>query len=138
MDLKEYIFGFLLVGLFIVSMFYFAINFQAINKPIQGLDISGLKLNEIERNLTYAKEQAEGHESVFTQDNPKESEDDFQLITAISTAWGGMKIAKNLAGLILKSIYNTLGIPPLVLTVIITILILGLIFAAWKVIKTGK
>ena len=138
LDLKDYYIGIILVGLFSISIFSFLTLLTDNNTEIINLDTSSVDLSGIESQLNSEKSLADNYTDSFTHDNPKESQNDFKLFSVISTTWGIMGSIVSMFGLILKSIHNTLGIPPIVTITLSSILLVSIVLAGWKLIKTGK
>lgn len=138
MDLKEYPIRILLISLFIVAIFSFGALLQAKNKPIIGLDTSGVDLDTLISNLNSTQEQAEQQIGYFMSDNPILAFGELVLFGI----WGIIKLVINstltLVGIIFGGMGNVLGVPPMVLGILVSIIIIGVMFAAWKVIKMGK
>jgi len=136
---KDYLIGFLLVGLFTISMFYFAIgsaNEYGHNSSYvtsDKIDLSGL-----EENLEQTGNQSTKMQEAFLNDEPN------IILGAIifSSLWGNVKniweSINEIAEIILQGMANILHIPAIVLGVIIAILAIALVFSAWRVFKMGE
>lgn len=137
MDLKELIYGFLLVGLFLVCIFSFIFSFTADNLDIE-LDTDEIDLTGLESKLNSSKSQAEEYMESFQSENPLIS---FGALILFSIVGIGKLIINSVSAIFNILIGGTsavLGIPPMVTGVLTAIILMSLIFAAWKLIKTGK
>lgn len=136
---QDYIVFFLLSGLFIVALYSFgsgiAMNYGQDSNIIDDEQINFTQL-EIELNQTRSR--AETWQNKFTSDNFFVA---FGSIILFSL-WGIFQLIWSVINTImtiyLGGLHNVLGIPPLVTGSITAILIIGLIFAIWKSIKTGE
>jgi hypothetical protein len=138
-DFKDYPINFLLAGLFLIAIISFGVNMahnygqdEALMKSDK-IDFSGLE-NRI--NQTSADAQSWGE--TFKSDNL------FVVAGGIVlySIWGITKLVWNSA-LAVLSIFtdgasSLLGIPPVAIGVLTAIIIIGLIFSAWKLIKQGS
>ena len=138
MDLKEFASGFLLLGLFVICLFTFVFGLADNNTEIQNLDTSGIDLDYLETHLNSSKEDAEGYIKNFGSENPVVSLGSLILFSVVGV--GKLVINSILItfNIVLGGISNVLGIPPIVTGIISAILMIGLIFAAWKLYHTGK
>ena len=137
-DFKEYPINFLLAGLFIICMIGFAVavagNYgqsSALMKSPQ-IDFSRLE-NQINTTSADANKWAE----TFKSDNL------FVVAGGIVlfSIWGIVKLIWT-SVLVMLTIFTDgasglLGIPPIATGVLTAIVIIGLIFASWKLIKQG-
>ena len=134
----NYIVFFLLAGLFVVGLYTWANNVgqnydRDISIPEDKLDLAQLQ-TDINQTSTDAKK----WEQSFTSDN---------LFVALGSIvlfsiWGIFKLIwssiNTLGSVYFDGMNNVLGLDPMVTGVISAILIIGLIFAVYKAIKTGE
>jgi uncharacterized protein YqhQ len=136
---QDYIIGFLLAGLFIVALYSFATG-VATNYGMDSnlVDDEQINLTQLESEINQTSSRAEGWQDKFTSDNFFVSLGSIILFSL----WGIFKliwsVINTLSSIYLGGLNNVLGIPPLVTGIISAIIILGLIFAVWKSIKTGE
>lgn len=135
---KGIIIKFLLASLFIVCIFSFATRFTTDQgKSSTLIDDGNLNLDALEEEINETSESAEAWGEAFRNDNV------FVALGAVImfSIWGVGKLiwtsVINLFTLILDSASTVLGVPPMVLGVLTSILIISLIFALWRVIKRG-
>jgi len=138
MDLKDFIINGLLAALFITCIFTFIFGMTNANKPIIGLDTSGMDLAGLNSSLNDAQGQATDQMGAFTSENPVLAVAGLVLFSV----WGVIKLVISsvliLVNIIFGGIGSILGVPPIVIGVITAVLMISMIFAAWKVIKWGK
>lgn len=136
--LKSYVVTFLIVGLFIVSMFTFVFNFTAANKPIAGFNSEGVNLTGLQNTLQNTQEKAESWQESFSKDNPILALGEL----VVGSIWGVLKLIGDSIIIIFNIVFGAasqvLGIPPLALAVVSAILIMSIVLAIWKIIKTGQ
>lgn len=135
---RDYIVATLLVALFIVSFYSFASGIATRYGADLTLSDDYIDLTSMEAQINETSEDAQDWETTFRSDNP------FVATGALIMygIWGVMKLMwSGVAGtfnIFLQGIYNVLGVPPMVTGVILAIFIIGLIFTAWKTIKSGE
>ena len=138
MDLKDYSSSFIIVGLFIVCLFTFMTLLTGENTEISGIDTSAINLEGLEGQLNSTREDAQDYIEGFSSENPLTA---FGELVFFSI-WGITKLIINSViltfNIIFSGIADVLGIPGLVVGIVAAIVLIGLIFAAWKMIKTGK
>lgn len=136
---KNYLIYFLLAGVFIVSMYAFA---QQLGSKYGSTDLTvdseKINLVGLESSINDTTDQAQSWQRSFTNDNPFVATGSlilFSLFGIMKLMWGSVT---SIITILLAGMYNILGVPPIVGGVIVTGLIIGLIFAAWRVIKGGE
>jgi len=138
-EFKDYAINFLLVGLFVVSMFGFAGKIAS--NYGESPDIMGgdkINLSGIQNTVNATNDASKSWRTSFQSDS--------LVLTAgalvVYSIWqvGNLVLnsAVDLAVLFFDGITQTLGIPPVVTSVLIAILLISLIFALWRVIKAGN
>jgi len=138
-DFKDYPINFLLAGLFLISMISFAI----IIAHNYGEDESLMKSNKIdfsrlEKQINQTSADANSWAETFKSDNLFVSLGGIVLFSI----WGIAKLIWSSVTALL-TVYTDgataiLGIPALATGVLTAIVIIGLIFAAWKLVKQGS
>lgn len=137
MDLKEHIFGFLLVALFLVSTFTFVFSFTAENKPVD-FDTDEINLAGLEAKLMESKEDSEDYMLSFQSENPLVSFGSLILFSVVGIGKLVINSFSAIYEIVIGGISGVLGIPTMVTGVLTAIILLSLIFSTWKLIKTGK
>jgi|TARA_Y100000310_G_scaffold59002_1_gene54318 hypothetical protein len=136
---QDYIVYLLLAGLFIVAIYSFAsgvaVNYDQDSNLV---DDEQINLTQLESELNATRTSAEGWQDKFTSDNF------FVALGSIVlfSLWGIFQlmwsVVSTLTTIYIGGLNNVLGVPPLVTGTVTSILIIGLIFAVWKSIKTGE
>lgn len=136
---QDYIVFFLLAGLFLIAIYSFASG-VAVNydQDPELIDDELINLTQLESRLNQTRADAETWQDKFTSDNF------FVALGSIVlfSLWGIFQliwsVITSFSSIFLDGMNNVLGVPPLVTGVISAIIIIGLIFAVWKSIKTGE
>jgi len=136
---QDYIISFLLAGLFIVALYSFATGIALnYNQDPNIIDDEQINLTKLESQINETRSSAETWQDKFTSDNFFVSLGSIILFSL----WGIFQliwtVVNNLSSIYFGAMNNVLGIPPLVTGTISSIMIIGLIFAVWKSIKTGE
>ncbi len=139
LDFKGYMLGFLLTGLVIVCIYTYGISIADnynVDTPL--IDSNKIDLTSLEQKVNDSSANAKNWEARFTSDNFFVSLGSiilfsiwgiFQLMwTSINTLWT----------IYLEGMHNVLGLDPMITGVLSAIIIIGLIFSVWRVIKTGE
>lgn len=135
---KGYIIATILASLFILSFYNFAVGIGNEYDVDLTIEDQYLNLSSLETSLDSQSEDSEAWESQSQQDNPFTSGGDVLFLglwDTMTNMWDGAKAMMNI---FLGGIYRVLGVPPLVSGIILSIFILGLIFAGWRAIKSGS
>lgn len=139
---KSILISFLLASLFIISIFNFGLftgfsyGFGADIMETPGMNIN--LLNQTMRTTTETTSQGweQSYTNVTTPFDPEaESGFEFTSLWKIATSMWGATVG--LFNFIASSVVNILGVDPLVVGVIFTILIIIMIFGIWRVLKRG-
>lgn len=138
-DLKEFGINFLVIGLFLVALVSFAVGIASnYGKDESYMVDEKLGYSNILGNLSSTSQQAKSWESVFTGENIFESAGELVL----KSIWGVMTLlwgaGFGLFNVLVQGAYNLLGVPILVTSVLMAIIIISLIFSAWSVIRKGE
>jgi hypothetical protein len=139
LDFQEKLGAFILVGIVIISLVFFGSGMLASNGGTNNLvDETAINLSGFIDSVNQTSSTAENWNKAFTSDN------NFLDVGAIvlKSFWESLKGMTSMMfgfiGLIAQISHNVLGIPSLVIGGIIAILIIGILFGAWKVMKTGE
>lgn len=134
---KDYLITILLAGLFLFAFYSFA---QGIGAEYGHANLYGtdkVDIADLQAQLNDTSNQAQGWEKAFTSDNFFVSAGSIVLFSV----WGVFKLMWSSFNAIFtifkQGIVNVLGLDPMVVGIIGAIIIIGLIFSAWKVIKQG-
>lgn len=137
-DFKSYIIYFLLAGLFVIALYSFATGIAENYNQNFTVDDSRLDLRGLEEQIETTGSQASVWESRFTSDNFFVSLGSIVLFSL----WGIFKLIWSsinaFTTIFLQGMNNVLGVPPLVTGTLTAMLIIGMIFAIWRSIKTGE
>lgn len=136
---KDYVIYLLLIGLCLFAVLSFA---QGIATNY-GLSTDVMQSDKIDTTAIYnqineTNEDASGWTQNFLSDNT------FIALGGLLmfSVWGIIKLLYNtvilMFSLLLGGITNVLGLPPVVSGLLVTILVIGLIFAGWRVLKVGE
>jgi len=135
---ENYIGIFLLASLFLLSIYGFATSIGERYDKNLTIDDKQIDLTRLEEKIDQTTEDAEKWQEAVRDDKP----DIYLAVLVLLSIWGVIKLmwfsVIGLLSIIVEGAYNVLGIPPLALGVVITLLIIGLIFAAYRKWKTGQ
>lgn len=136
---KSFIIIFLIAGLFLVALYSFATGIMAnYNKDTALIDSDVIDLTELEQQVNDTGRQAQAWERSFTSDNLFVSLGSIVLFSI----WGIFKLmwssVNALTSIYFEGAHNVLGLDPLVTGTLTALLIISMIFAVWRVIKTGE
>lgn len=137
---KYYVITFLVVGLFITALATFGFGLGAeygVSEEDMGGD-SGFNYEALADHVNSTSEDAKGWADAFTSDNLFISTGALVLFSI----WGIVKLVFGSVILLFTVIFDgvtaVLGIPPMVTGVLFACLLISLIFAGWRVIKSGS
>lgn len=134
---KEYVFYFLLIGLAITSIYAWATNIGTRYDADLSVNDKQIDLTKIQKTVNDTAESARNQEKAFRSDNPFVSTGAlimFGFWGAINSFWS---IITSMFSLFLGGA-DFLGISPIVTGTLLSILLVALIFAAWRAIKAGE
>ncbi len=143
-NFRQFVIAFIVIGLFMFSMFSFATQIQSQNNASQPLvddPYFNSTFGQIETELENSQVVAQGQREAFEGQEPGTGGFTFDLTTIISA---GTKFFSFLAGstgliaLIFSTASRTLGINPIILTVLMGSILLTAVFLGWKYIRTGE
>lgn len=137
-DFKSYIVVVLLAGLFLVALYTFATQTATNYDQNFTVDDSKIDLTQLREQINETSADAQNWERSFTSDNLFVSLGSIVLFSV----WGIFKLMwssiNSLTTIYFEGMHNVLGIDPMVTGTISAILIIGMIFAVWRAIKTGE
>ena len=135
---QGYLIAFLVAGLFLISLYTFATQTAIRYDKNFSVDDSQIDLTNLRAQINDTSAQAKVWESRFTSDNIFVATGSIVLFSI----WGIMKLiwtsANSLITIYLQGMNNVIGFDPMVTGVISAIIIIGLIFAGWRALKTGE
>lgn len=138
-DFKGYMLGFLLAGLVIVCIYTFGTSVADLydsNTPL--VDDNKIDLTSLEQQINDSSASARTWEERFTSDNIFVATGSIILFSI----WGIFKLMwtsiNTLWTIYLEGMHNVLGVDPMITGVLTAIIIISLIFAVWRVVKTGE
>jgi len=138
-NFSKYAINFILIGLFTVALFSWAFNVANdydMDESIMKSD--KFDYDSVEEQIEGTSEDAQAWSDKFTSDNPLLSSGSLVLFAI----WGVTKLVwtsvTSIFNLLFGGISNVLGIPVVVTGVLSSILIILLIFSAWRLIKAGE
>ena len=141
---KEYITFLLLGALFIVAIYSFGTGIGESYGTDLTIEDSKMDLTSLESNLEQNVDDSSRWVETFISDKSFSSSNIFAQIGEIMlfSIFGLIRLmidSINTMVIIFSEMsYNVLGIPPVALGTIISILTIGLIFAGWRLIKVGE
>jgi len=138
-SLKHYIVTFILASLFIISITSFMTTTREnYNLDPDVIDDSQIDLTNLQDKVNKTSSDAENWQEAFTSDNFFVSLGSIVLFSI----WGIFKLMwtsiTSFAGIYLDGMYNVFGIDPMITGSLTALLIIGLIFAVWRAVKTGE
>lgn len=138
-DFKGYLTTFLLASLFLISLYSFAIGIRDnYGSSTEIVDTEQLQIQNFTQKLNETSSDASKWQEAFTSDN---------IFIALGglvlfSIWGIFKLmwtaVNNFATLLLSGATSVLGIDPMVTGTVVALLIIGMIFAVWRVLKIGE
>lgn len=139
-NFKEYLVSFILIGLFIIAMISFSVGFaNENNSTITIIGESKIKYTYTALNDTLSDlNKNTGSQENATSSDPGSFGAESIILTSI---WGSLKVfwssIKDVSN-ILATFMKYIGVSYLVIGVILSIIIITIIFLAWKTIRTGE
>ncbi len=135
---ENYIGAFLLSALFLISLYGFATSTGDRYNKNMTIDSQKIDLTGLQTKVEAAAEDSEKWQAAVREDKP----DIYLAVVVLSSIWGVIRLIWSavigILNIFLQATYNVIGIPPIVTGVVVTLLIIGLIFAAWRKYKTGN
>lgn len=132
--------NFMLVGLVVLSMFAFAVVFQEDNNVDEQF-IENFLMNETYNNLKTdlgnLRDESQAQKTLFESENPTGGFGTILLFSIVSTGkvFNGMMIGT--FNTLIKLPVVILGIDPIIVSVLSTMLILSIIIGLWIIYKLG-
>lgn len=133
--------NFMLIGLIVLSLFAFSISFQNENNIENQFLASNILMNEsyynLRENLDSLRLNSQAQKTLFESENPTAGYGTILLFSIVSSGkvFNGMIIS--LFNILIKLPVVILGIDPIVVSVITTMLIITLIVGLWIIYKIG-
>lgn len=135
---KSYITIGLLVGLCIMGLFSFSSSLSDNYDKDNVMSTDKINFEDLEETMEETSASAEKWQESFTSDNVFVSTGALIMFSL----WGVMKLAwssiTSIFTIYFEGAHNVLGLDPLVTGVLTAILIIGLIFSAWRLIVSGQ
>lgn len=136
-ELHEWVIKSLLIGVFIICMVTFGVNLGAgYGKTATEMSGNAVDLSRIEASINSTNTQATAWKTAFESDSPLISVGLLAIQSIWTTGISMMNVVLSMLDLYMFSISNILGVPPLVTGAITSILIISLIFAVYKWVKS--
>ncbi len=142
MKLIELFITFALIGVFILCMVNFGVQVardnESNNTILDNAQINASFGSGLEANLSSFQSKSEAERGIFEKDSPKVGGGFFMLdaIMGAGRIFTGMIVG--IFNLILLPLESVIGVDNAVIGVIISILIVSLVFLAWRVYKAGE
>lgn len=136
-DFKDYIGNFMLVGLFFLAIVFFASGIAVNNGMNQSVTGGVIDTSNVEKQINQTNADSQNWAKAFNSDN---------LFVALGTVvlysiWGVGKLifssVTTFFNLIIVGLSSIIGIPPIAVGVILSLLLVGLIFSLWRINKVG-
>lgn len=136
--IKEILLGLLLVALFIVALFNFGTILKTNNNDSSDfIDTDKLDLASYETEINDTTEGSIDWQTLFASDNIFVATGTLALFSL----WGIFNLVQsaiiNFLNLIFDGLYQVLGIDPMVIGVIASVIIIMIIFSIWRILKKG-
>lgn len=136
---KEYATYFILTGLFLIAIINGGIQLARNNDVSQNvIDTEQSNLSALTKKLDLISDTSEGWRKSFQSDNPLTIGGNL----IVQSIWSiGVLIFNSVLSvfIIISNVaYTTLGIPNIVSGIILTIIIIGMILATWRLMRAGE
>jgi len=139
-DFKGFLITFVLLSIFIVALINFSVQFAndtgSNNSIIDHPSISILN-STVTANLSGAQGLAQGQRNNVEKDTPIIAFD-FLLSSIVGTWRIFNSVTFNIINVIADVSHNVLGVPPIVIGGVLSIMLITVIYLGWKMIKTGQ
>ena len=132
--------NFMLVGLVVLSMFAFGVFFQEENgaeDPFMDNSLMNSTYSQLRTNLGGLSEQSQAQKTLFESENPTSGFGTILLFSIVSTGKVFNSMIIGVFNTLIKLPVVFLGLEPIIVSVISTILILTIIIGLWIVYKLG-
>ena len=133
-------FSFMFIGIIVLSLFSFIVNFQEENN-VEDKFVDDLLINRTYENLKLdlggLSDESQAQKTLFESENPTSGFGTILLFSIVSAGkiFNGMVIGLFNTLIALPVIF--LGLDPIILSVISTMLIITILFGLWVVYKLG-
>lgn len=140
MGFQETFITFAMIGLFVFSTLAFIISVQtennAVNKLSDDIYINN-SFGNLQNDLNDFRDQAQAQKEVFEKDNPIASFGYLIFYSIISTGKVFTKMTFGLFNSLIDLPVRYLGVDPIVISILSTILIITIIIGLWIIYKVG-
>jgi len=136
-EFKDYIITFIISALFIVSFYSFMTGLGEKNDKDLSIDNNKIDIISLEGNLSDINKNSETWQQAVIDDTVDKS---LAIVILVSIAGVGKLMWQSIifiARIYAEISYNVLHIDPIVSGTILTIIIISIIFAFWRLIKNG-
>jgi len=141
MSFRKLIVGFLLASLFAFCLIQFGFDIAKNNETNQSILDNSLMNStylNLEDDLSNLKDNAQKQRTAFEEEKTSLAAGYFILGTILGAAKIFMGIIMTFLNILFLPLSSIIGIPPVVLGVLTAILIVSLIFMAWRALKAGE
>ncbi len=140
MKARDLIIGFLLVGLYALSMISFGIGLADLNSANQSIGDDPRIINiigNLSSELNKSQATAEGQRDAFEQETPKLGTGSllFESLAGVLKTFTGTFVV--MFNIIFELIFQVFSIPPVVLSVVISIALIMIVFLGWRFLRVG-
>jgi len=139
-DFKGFLITFILLSMFIVALINFGVQFaddtQSSKSLIDHPSISVLN-STVTANLSNAQGLAQGQRDNVEKDTPIIAFD-FLLSSIVGTWRIFNSVTFNIINVVADISHNVLGVPPIIIGAVLSIMLITVIYLGWKMIKTGQ
>jgi len=132
--------NFMLVGLVVMSILAFTVVFQDennIQNPIMDNSLMNSTYNKLRTDLGGLRDKSQAQKTLFESENPTTGFGSILLFSIISTGkvFNGMIVG--VFNTLIKLPVAVLGVDPVIVSVLSTILVLTIIIGLWMIYKLG-
>lgn len=135
---QDYMITFTIVGLFLVSMFYFGLGISNENGVDDFIDTSKINISGIEENINQSEANANAWAEAFAGDNNFLVQGAMLSETLWKTVWNMFSSVINITAVLWSAVFKTLNIPLVVIGIASLIIVIGMMFAIWRLVKVGE
>lgn len=139
---KEFMISIILLVLFSIAIFGFGESFQRDN-GVSPTILDNARLNNTNNNLTativnFNQNSSSARQAFDSEQTPQSGIGALSFSSVISAAKTYNSLSVTASNVIFPFIFGSLGIPPIVFTAIITIILIIVLLIAWRLIKAGE
>ena len=132
--------NFMLIGLIILSMFAFGIFFQqdnSVEEPFIDNSLMNETYSQLQTDLGGLRDQSQAQKTLFESENPTSGFGTILLFSIVSTGKVFNSMIIGTFNTLIKLPVVILGLDPVIISVLSTMLILTIIIGLWIVYKLG-